>query len=115
MIDDQSSLRTPRAAAIAGILFALLLAAALALVQAAAPRDAGATGVWLTDPTSRRLVALALHLVPFAGIAFLWFIGVVRCERRGHDSSLPQVARGEPGMCRAGRRRPHVRAPLQHG
>ena len=72
------SLRTPRAAAIAGILFALLLTAALVLVRVGAPPDSGDTGAWLTDPSSRRLVALALHLVPFAGIAFLWFIGVVR-------------------------------------
>jgi len=73
------SLRTPRAAAIAGILFALLLTAALVLVRVGAPPDPGDTGAWLTDhPGSRRLVALALHLVPFAGIAFLWFIGVVR-------------------------------------
>ena len=30
------------------------------------------------DPGRRALVRLALNLVPFAGIAFLWFIGVVR-------------------------------------
>jgi hypothetical protein len=72
------SLRTPRAAAIAGILFALLLVAALVLVRIGAPSDSGDTGSWLTDPRRRRLVALALNLVPFAGIAFLWFIGVVR-------------------------------------
>src|SRR5207244_5369338 len=67
-----------RAAAIAGILFALLLTAALVLVRVGAPPDSGDTGAWLTDPSSRRLVALALNLVPFAGIAFLWFIGVLR-------------------------------------
>ena len=32
--------------------------------------------MWLK--TSSNTVALALHLVPFAGIAFLWFIGVLR-------------------------------------
>jgi len=72
------SLRTPRAAAIAGILFALLLMAALVLVRIGAAPDSGDTGAWLTDPSRRRLVFLALNLVPFAGIAFLWFIGVVR-------------------------------------
>ena len=72
------SLRTPRAAAIAGILFAVLLAATLVLVRVGAPVDSGDPGAWLTDPSSRRRVALALELVPFAGIAFLWFIGVVR-------------------------------------
>jgi hypothetical protein len=72
------SLRTPRAAAIAGILFAVLLAVALVLVRIGVPAGSAESGAWLTDPHSRRLVALALNLVPFAGIAFLWFIGVVR-------------------------------------
>jgi hypothetical protein len=72
------SLRTPRAAAIAGILFALLLATALVLVRVGASADPGDAALWLTDPRRRRLVSLALNLVPFAGIAFLWFIGVVR-------------------------------------
>jgi len=72
------SLRTPRAAAIAGILFAVLLAAALVLVRIGVPAGSAESGAWLTDPRGRRLVALALNLVPFAGIAFLWFIGVVR-------------------------------------
>ncbi|HET9648943.1 MAG TPA: hypothetical protein VFP34_12050 [Microlunatus sp.] len=31
-----------------------------------------------TDPQRRALIRLGLNLVPFAGIAFLWFIGVVR-------------------------------------
>jgi hypothetical protein len=31
-----------------------------------------------SDSTRRTLIRLGLNLVPFAGIAFLWFIGVVR-------------------------------------
>ena len=31
-----------------------------------------------SDAARRRLIRLSLHLVPFAGIAFLWFIGVLR-------------------------------------
>jgi hypothetical protein len=30
------------------------------------------------DAQRRSLIRLSLHLVPFAGIAFLWFIGVIR-------------------------------------
>jgi membrane protein YqaA with SNARE-associated domain len=30
------------------------------------------------DASRRRLIRVSLNLVPFAGIAFLWFIGVVR-------------------------------------
>jgi hypothetical protein len=72
------SLRTPRAAAIAGVLFALLLATTLALIRLATPSDAGEVGAWLSDPSRNRMIVLALELVPFEGIAFLWFIGVVR-------------------------------------
>ena len=73
-----SGLRTPRAAAIAGILFALLLGLAFALILISQPADPSKPGSWLSDPARRRAVAVALNLVPFAGIAFLWFIGVVR-------------------------------------
>src|SRR5262249_31556582 len=78
--DEQMSrsLRTPRAAAIAGVLFALLLAATLTLIRLATPSDAGEVGAWLIDASRNRMIVLALELVPFAGIAFLWFIGVVR-------------------------------------
>ena len=31
-----------------------------------------------SDAQRRNLIRLSLHVVPFAGIAFLWFIGVVR-------------------------------------
>ena len=68
----------PRAAAVAGVLFALLLATALALTRVATPTNADDAGAWLADPGRRRLVVVALNLVPFSGIAFLWFIGVVR-------------------------------------
>lgn len=69
-------LTTPRAAAVAGIVFSLLLIASLALIRLSVPADPQAEGTWLAD--SWRSVNLALNLLPFAGIAFLWFIGVVR-------------------------------------
>ncbi len=71
-------LRTPRAAAVAGILFSLLLGLVLILITVSAPSDPAEAGAWLTDPGRRAAVVVALNLVPFAGIAFLWFIGVVR-------------------------------------
>jgi hypothetical protein len=70
------SLKTPRAAAIAGILFALLYGAGLMLIRLSIPADQDADTAWLE--TNSRTVALALNLVPYAGIAFLWFIGVIR-------------------------------------
>ncbi len=70
------SLRSPRAAAIAGILFALLYGASLVLVRISIPDPMSADAAWLE--ANSQTVALALNLVPFAGIAFLWFIGVIR-------------------------------------
>ena len=73
-----SPLRTPRAAAVAGILFSVLLISALVLLKISVPSRPEVPGTWLTDSRRRAAVAVALNLVPFAGIAFLWFIGVLR-------------------------------------
>ena len=73
-----SPLRTPRAAAVAGIIFSVLLSAALVLLRVSVPAHPAVPGLWLTDSHHRAEVAIALNLVPFAGIAFLWFIGVLR-------------------------------------
>jgi hypothetical protein len=72
----RARLKTPRAAAIAGILFSVLLMTGLLLFRISVPADPLEAGAWLK--TSSKTVALALNLVPFAGIAFLWFIGVLR-------------------------------------
>jgi hypothetical protein len=68
----------PRGAAISGLIFAVLMIVGLGLVRYAIPAHLGTPGVWLTEPRHRSAVLLALKLVPFAGIAFLWFIGVLR-------------------------------------
>ena len=73
-----SAVRTPRAAAIAGIVFALLLGTALVLLRQAVPANPADSGMWLTDSPHRNSVGLAMYLVPFAGISFLWFMGAVR-------------------------------------
>lgn len=72
----RASLKAPRAGAVAGILFSILLLTSLALIRSAVPADPGDSGSWL--PTQARTVALALNILPFAGVAFLWFIGVLR-------------------------------------
>ena len=72
----RASVRTPRAGAIAGILFSVLLITAFSLLRLSVPADPLEAGMWLKS--SSNTVALALNLVPFAGIAFLWFIGVLR-------------------------------------
>ena len=68
--------RTRRSAAVAGIVFAMLLLAALTMMRLALG-DADPRTLRLDDDR-RALIRVGLHLVPFAGIAFLWFIGVVR-------------------------------------
>ena len=72
----REKLRTPKAAAIAGILFSVLLTTALVLLRISVPADPLEEGAWLN--ASKPAVALALNLIPFSGIAFLWFIGVLR-------------------------------------
>jgi hypothetical protein len=72
----RENLRTPKAAAIAGILFSLLTMAVFWLLWNSVPADPEEPGLWLA--TNLNAVALGLNLVPFAGIAFLWFIGVLR-------------------------------------
>ncbi len=68
--------RTRRSAALAGIAFAVLLLTAMTMMRLALRDDSLAT--LHEDAGNRRLIGWSLHLVPFAGIAFLWFVGVVR-------------------------------------
>ena len=79
------SLTTPRSAAIAGIAFALLLTLAFVMIRLSLPADPGQGSSWLSDPNKRTSVGLALNLLPFAGIAFLWFIGVIRDDIGSHE------------------------------
>jgi len=68
----------PRVVAISGIVFSVLYIASLVLIRLAVPADPADPGVWLADPAFRNWVRTALNLVPFAGIAFLWFMAVLR-------------------------------------
>jgi hypothetical protein len=72
----RARLRTPRAAAIAGIVFSVLLISSLWLVRLSVPSDPLEAGDWLETSVAR--VSFALNLVPIAGVAFMWFVGVLR-------------------------------------
>jgi len=74
-------LRTPHAAAIAGIIFAVLQSISYILLQLAVPLENFLQEDWLVE--YNHTVTFALSLLPFSGIAFLWFIGVLR-DRLGH-------------------------------
>src|SRR5215475_9218535 len=69
-------LRAPRAAAVAGILFSVLLITSYFLVWVSIPANQGAQTSQVIGHS--KTISLALNLLPFAGIAFLWFIAVVR-------------------------------------
>ncbi len=77
-VTARTAIRSPRAAAVAGIVFSVLLTTALALVRSVTPSNPTAASDWLADGSRRNAVVVALNLLPFAAIAFLWFIGVVR-------------------------------------
>jgi hypothetical protein len=68
--------RSRRSAAVAGIVFGVLLLVALTMLRIALSEDTLQS--LQVDAQRRGLIRLSLHLVPFAGIAFLWFIGVIR-------------------------------------
>jgi hypothetical protein len=72
--------RAPRAAGVAGILFAAFFVCSLLMLQGAP--GAGSTSAeiagWYLRSGSRHLAIVGLYLVPFAGISFLWFIAVIR-------------------------------------
>ena len=73
-----SGLTTPRAAAVAGVAFAVLFVASVLIIRSfvEAPSTGPMSGV--TDVLGDYISVATAYLVPFSGIAFLWFIGVVR-------------------------------------
>jgi hypothetical protein len=77
-------LRSPRAAAIAGIVYSLLIITVMILTAGAARvRPENVTREWLE--TWSGTFSLVLTMVPFAGIAFLWFTGVIRDRLREQE------------------------------
>ena len=67
--------RTLTAGSVAGMLFGVLFGASVTIVQSTAG-SADETGAWLAGGNTD--LEWALALLPFAGIFFLWFIGVSR-------------------------------------
>jgi hypothetical protein len=73
-------LRAPRAAGAAGLAFAVLFVASLLLLRGAP--DAGSSAdeiaAWYLRGDVKHVAIVGLYLAPFSGIAFLWFIAVIR-------------------------------------
>ena len=70
------AMKTPRAAAIAGIVSSVLLTISQVLIRISIPSNP--LGPALDVISHSKTISLALNLLPFAGISFLWFIAVVR-------------------------------------
>jgi hypothetical protein len=75
-------LDTPRAAGIAGLVFCLLFVVAVLLTRRHPARGSTAAEIasFYLDQDAGRVVLFGLYLVPFAGIAFLWFIAAIRAH-----------------------------------
>ena len=77
-------LRSPRTAAIAGIFYSILIFTVMILTRRAANvQPDQVTREYLE--TWSGTFSLVLLLVPFAGIAFLWFTGVIRDRLRDRE------------------------------
>ena len=77
MTDEATNIRAIRAAGVAGLVFAALMTTSLALFRAEPAGGDRSRGRY----SRRRQGAsgsLALYLVPFAGIAFVWFLAALR-------------------------------------
>ncbi len=79
-------LTSPRAAALAGVLFAVLFGTAIYLIRSSLPEIVQPGSEWLDTGDDR--IRLASGLTPFAGIAFLWFIGVVRANLGRYEDRI---------------------------
>lgn len=66
----------PHSAAIAGIAFAILFGLSMSLFQSGLPVEQPGTSA--VDAGAVERITWAVRIVPFAGIAFLWFVGVLR-------------------------------------
>jgi hypothetical protein len=75
-LNEQRLMKAPRAAEVAGILFGVLFAICLVLLRSAMPVGITPNLDWLE--TGATQITAAIILMPFAGITFLWFIGVLR-------------------------------------
>ena len=72
--------RAPRSAGLAGIAFSLLFLAVALLLSGRPPDGLTEAGIieWFELTAKTPVTIAVLYITPFAGIAFLWFLAVVR-------------------------------------
>ena len=80
LADTRRQLRAPRAAGVAGLLFGVLFTAAVLLLRSVPVYSLTDAGIarYFADGGDRQLIVGGLYLGPFACIALIWFIAVVR-------------------------------------
>ncbi len=85
-----------RRAAVSGIAFAALLTAGLVLVDRIPRLDSpdSTYTTFYTTGANTSLVTVGLYLVPFAGIAFLWYMTMVRALLRAMPSRPSEIQEG---------------------
>jgi hypothetical protein len=91
---DKTRAPLGRMCGLSGIVFAILLAAALVLVRQApglGVPDSVYTAFYQGD--SDVLVIFGLYIVPFAGICFLWHMAATRAVLAGFPGASPEIPR----------------------
>src|SRR6516164_5803284 len=91
----RDKLKTPRAAAIAGVIFSTLLILIDVLIRKSIPANPLGPATQLIEHS--KALSLVLRLAPFAGIAFLWFIAVVRDHLGNREDRFLQPSSLEAG------------------
>ena len=76
LAEERLAVRSPRAAAIAGVLFAILFS--VSVIHPPTFRDRSRRRTARCGSRTAGWFDFAIVLMPFAGIVFLWFIAVVR-------------------------------------
>ena len=73
-------LETPRAAGVAGIVFSVLFVVSMLFIRERPAPGSSATQIadFYLGHEAGRVALVGMYLVPFAGIAFLWFIAAIR-------------------------------------
>jgi hypothetical protein len=87
---------TPRLAAVLGVLFAVLFVAAMLTVNNVPHLSDPVAdfGAFYGGPGDTVVTAVAIYLVPLAGIAFLWFAVALRSVLDGLETSPSAMAHG---------------------
>ncbi len=82
-------LRAPRAAGVAGIIFTVLLVLSEVIIKTPPVNlGDGELLAWFREVQVSNVTLVGLYLVPFAGLAFLWFVAVIRHRIGRHEDQF---------------------------